>query len=126
RVLMNAGMAALLSLLAISGPVRNTLAASSAGVPKNIKFESIVSGLDNPLFVTHAGDGSNRLFIVQRGGNILIFKNDALNATPFLNVGSIITTTGSEQGLLGLAFDPNYETGGVFYIAYTAPSRAIT
>ena len=126
RVLMNAGMAVLLSLLAISGPVRNTLAASSAGVPKNIKFESIVSGLDNPLFVTHAGDGSNRLFIVQRGGNILIFKNDALNATPFLNVGSIIATTGSEQGLLGLAFDPNYETSGMFYIAYTAPSRAIT
>jgi len=126
RVLMNAGMTVLISLLAISGSIRNTLAISSAEVPKNVRFESIASGLDNPLFVAHAGDGSNRLFIVQRGGKILIFKNNTLNAAPFLNVGNIITMTGSEQGLLGLAFDPNYETSGMFYIVYTAPSRAIT
>jgi glucose/arabinose dehydrogenase len=121
-----AGMAVLFSLASANGFTRSALAADSAAVPKNVKFEVTVSGLSDPLFVTHAGDRSNRLFIVQRGGKILIFKNGALNSVAFLNVGGLITTSGSEQGLLGLAFDPNYATSGQFYIAYTAPSGAIT
>ncbi len=92
--------------------------AAGATIPKNVKFETVVSGLNNPLFVTHAGDGSNRLFIVQRTGQILIYKNNALNATPFLNISSLINVSGGEQGLLGLAFDPNYETSGKFYVVY--------
>jgi glucose/arabinose dehydrogenase len=119
-------MAVLLTLIHVDGLSGNVLAADSGTAPKNIKFEVTVSGLSDPLLLTHAGDGSNRLFIVQRGGKILIFKNGALNPTAFLNVAVLITTSGSEQGLLGLAFDPNYETSGQFYIAYTAPSRAIT
>ena len=121
-----AGLAVLLGLTSPNGFTQNVLAANLAAVPKNVKFEVTVPGLTDPLFVTHAGDGSNRLFIVERGGKILIFKNGALNQTAFLNVAGVIEMTGSEQGLLGLAFDPNYQTSGQFYIAYTAPSRAIT
>jgi glucose/arabinose dehydrogenase len=97
------------------------LAASATTTPPTLAFTTVVSGLTNPVFVTNAGDGSNRLFIVQQTGQILIFKNGSLNATPFLDISSIsnFTDAGGEQGLLGLAFDPNYKTNGYFYIAYT-------
>jgi glucose/arabinose dehydrogenase len=78
----------------------------------------ITSGLSQPVFLTHAGDA--RLFVVERTGAIKIWQNGALLATPFLNVSSIIRTSGGEQGLLGLAFEPNYATTGRFYIYYTA------
>ncbi|MDL1943785.1 PQQ-dependent sugar dehydrogenase [Chloroflexi bacterium CFX2] len=103
----------------MQSPAALAQAADPPSVPKNVTFVETVSGLDDPLFVTHAGDGSGRLFIVQRTGKILIFKNGALNSTPFLDVGGIITTSGGEQGLLGLAFDPDYRTNGKFYVVYT-------
>ncbi len=98
---------------------KNVHAVNTASVPKNIKYETVVTGLTNPLFLTHAGDGSGRLFIVQRGGQILIYKNAQLNETPFLDISGIINSSGGEQGLLGLAFDPNYETNGRFFVVYT-------
>ena len=105
------------------GQTTNTFAAPlQTSVPSNIVFRPVVSGLDQPLFATHAGDSSGRLFIVQRGGKILIWNGTTLNATPFLNVSSIIKTSGGEQGLLGLAFDPNYASNGYFYISYTNQS----
>ena len=105
------------------GPAPAAFAISpQASIPPNIILTPVLSGLNQPLFATHAGDGSGRLFIVQRGGKIRIFDGNALNATPFLDVGSIIKTTGGEQGLLGLAFDPNYATNGYFYITYTDQS----
>lgn len=114
------------ALLAAVAPVGSAPPIPSAPMPKNIKFETVASGLADPLFVTHAGDASNRLFIVLRGGQILIHKNNAINPTPFLDVNSLLATAGNEQGLLGLAFDPSYETNGKFYITYTDTSGAIT
>lgn len=97
------------------------LAAPTTTTPPTLDFTTVVSGLTNPVFVTNAGDGSNRLFIVQQTGQILIFKNGSLNASPFLDISSLsnFTHADTEQGLLGLAFDPNYSTNGYFYIAYT-------
>lgn len=115
-------LAFLLGLIVMDISTTNAEAANPVSVPKNIKFEETVSGLVDPLFVANAGDGSGRLFIVQRNGQIRIFKNGSLNSTPFLNVSGLITTAGGEQGLLGLAFDPNYTSSGRFYIAYTAAS----
>jgi glucose/arabinose dehydrogenase len=105
-----------------------TLALNEASIvpPKNIKFETTATGLINPLYLTHAGDGSGRLFIVQRDGKILIYKNGSLNSTPFLDISGIIEDTSGEQGLLGLAFDPNYETSGKFYVVYTVTGNAVT
>ena len=54
-----------------------------------VRFETVVTGLSQPLFATHAGDGSGRIFIVERGGKIRIYKNGALNALPFLNISSL-------------------------------------
>ncbi len=75
------------------------------------------SDLDQPIFVT-APASDDRLFILQRAGQILIYENDALLATPFLSIPGVATT--GEGGLLGLAFPADYATSGFFYIYYTA------
>src|SRR5262249_47287517 len=77
------------------------------------------TGFTNPLYVAHAGDGSGRLFVVERGGLIRIISGGAVLSQPFLDVRSIIVS-GGEQGLLGLAFHPNYVQNGRFFVAYTA------
>ncbi len=89
-----------------------------------ISFSRVARSLSKPVFVTHAGDGSGRLFIVEQGGRIRILRNGSILATPFLNISAKVTK-GSEQGLLGLAFHPNYEANGTFYIYYTNVNGAI-
>lgn len=79
-----------------------------------------------PVLVTHAGDGSGRVFVVQQNGLIRVFPNDSAvtsgSASTFLNITNRLSSTTGEEGLLGLAFHPDYETNGYFYINYTAPS----
>lgn len=79
-----------------------------------------------PLHLTHSGDGTNRIFVVQQDGRIIVFPNDSNvsvnSAKTFLNITNKISSSSGEQGLLGLAFHPNYSTNGYFYINYTAPS----
>lgn len=76
---------------------------------------------DQPLEYSTAGDGSNRVFIAEKSGRILVFPNDPQveEAEVFLDVTSIVDSNASEKGLLGLAFHPNYETNGYFFINYT-------
>ena len=84
----------------------------------------VASGLSAPLFVAAPPGDFNRLFIVQRGGQVRILNLNTgiLNPTPFLSVGNL--ASGGEQGLLGLAFDPDYATNGKFYVNCTAPGGA--
>jgi len=82
-----------------------------------ISLTQFATGFSNPVEITHAGD--SRLFVVQQGGLIKILNaNGTTNATPFLNLSSIINT-GGERGLLGLAFHPNYASNGYFFVNYT-------
>jgi glucose/arabinose dehydrogenase len=81
-----------------------------------ISLQTYVTGLNSAVEITHCGD--NRLFVVQQGGLIRIIQNNTLLATPFLNISSLTSASG-EQGLLGLAFHPNYATNGQFFINYT-------
>lgn len=76
------------------------------------------TGFASPIAVTGAGDASNRLFVAEQGGRIRIWNNGQVLATPFLDISGIITS-GGERGLLGLAFHPNYETNGFFFVNYT-------
>ncbi len=92
----------------------------------SVSFEVTATGLDQPLFATHAGDGSGRIFIIERTGKIKILKGSALLATPFLDVHTLLAQDGGEQGLLGLAFAPDYAASGTFYISYTALDYSIT
>jgi glucose/arabinose dehydrogenase len=83
---------------------------------QNIALQSFGTGFTNPVAIAHAGD--TRLFVVEQGGKIKILNaNGTTNATPFLTVTGL--STGGEQGLLGLAFHPNYTSNGFFYINYT-------
>lgn len=79
----------------------------------------VAAGFTQPVQVTHAGDGSNRLFVVERTGKIRIVKNGTTLTTPFLDLSGKITTVGAERGLLGIAFHPDYDTHGYFYVNYT-------
>jgi glucose/arabinose dehydrogenase len=77
----------------------------------------------NALNLQNSGDGTNRLFVVERAGIIKVFPNESnVSATKvFLNITDRVTS-GGETGLLGLAFHPDYENNGYFYVNYTAPN----
>lgn len=83
-----------------------------------ISFQNITGGLAQPVDVANANDGTNRLFIVERQGTIRIWNGTSLIFTPFLDISSIVLASGSEQGLLSVAFHPNYATNGYFYVWY--------
>ena len=83
-----------------------------------VTFEEVATGLTNPLWITTA-PGDERLFVLEQTGTVRIVQDGALLPTPFLDVSDRITTQGSEQGLLGLAFHPDYATNGAFYVYYT-------
>src|SRR5436305_15151353 len=85
----------------------------------------VASGLTQPLFVTAPPGDTGRLFIVQQNGEIRILNlaTGTLNSTAFLTLTGLTDTRG-EQGLLGMAFDPNYATNGKFYLNFTVPGGA--
>jgi len=85
-----------------------------------IDLQVFASGLDNPVGIYHAGD--DRLFVLEQDdGHIEIVNSDGSNGGTFLDVSSLIST-GSERGLLGLAFHPDYINNGRFFINYTNSS----
>ena len=94
--------------------------ASAAVVPSRIHLglTDVVSGLSSPLAVTNATDGSGRLFVLEQTGAVRIVKDGTLVPTPFINLSPFVSG-GGEQGLLGLAFHPSYETNGKLYVSYT-------
>jgi glucose/arabinose dehydrogenase len=90
-----------------------------ADSPAALPLVPIATGLVKPVGITNAGDGSGRLFITLQDGRIVIWDGTQVLATPFLDIDPIVNSSGSEQGLLGLAFHPDYETNGYFYVNYT-------
>ena len=99
------------------------LHAQPAGNPRLI-FTPFISGLSSPLDIVNPGDGSNRLFIVQRGGAIRIYDGGLL-PTPFINLQDTVLENG-EQGLLSMAFHPDYENNGYFFVYYTDKEGDVT
>ncbi len=79
----------------------------------------VAQGLSAPLLVTHAGDGSGRLFIVEKTGAIRLLVDGQIVERPYLNIADRITSSGYEQGLLGLAFPPDFAARGFFFVNYT-------
>ncbi|MEK6975563.1 MAG: PQQ-dependent sugar dehydrogenase [Candidatus Thermoplasmatota archaeon] len=95
----------------------------------DIDLQPFLSGLDDPVFLTHAADGSGRLFIVEQKGIILVW-DDGLQEEPFLDIAAggahAKVLAGGERGLLGLAFHPAYADNGRFFVYYTAPGGDVT
>ncbi len=84
---------------------------------QTIELELVQDGFSQPLHLQNSGD--NRLFIVEKGGKIkIILEDNTVSPTPFLDLSDIISTQG-EQGLLGLAFHPDYDNNGYFFVNYT-------
>lgn len=111
------------SSLMLTAAVAVIVACSGDGDPApppaemDLKLEPVATGFDFPLLVT-APLGDTRLFVVEKGGLVKIVKAGAVLGTPFLNVSGLVSG-GSEQGLLGLAFDPQYASNGRFFVSYT-------
>lgn len=84
---------------------------------------------ERPILLTHAGDGSGRIFIVEQRGTIKVFdpKNQGTDAATFLDIRSKVFRGHNEEGLLALAFHPKYEENGEFFVYYSArdPRRGV-
>ena len=92
-----------------------------------IQLIPVASGLSSPVYLTSARDGSNRLFIIEQPGRILLLPPGATAplATPFLDIRTKISF-GGERGLLGLAFHPQYATNRRFFVNYTRTGDGAT
>ncbi len=87
-----------------------------------VRVEPVIEGLAAPVWLTHAGDGSGRLFVLEKTGTIRIVRDGQLGETPFLDIRDRVGSSASEQGLLGLAFAPDYSESGHFFVNYTDKS----
>lgn len=115
-------------VLAAGALIPQTSAANADVIPPNspqvsISLSPFASGFTQPVFITHAGD--DRLFVVEQAGIIKIIKDGATLPTPFLNIVDDVECCG-EQGLLGLAFEPDYKTTGRFYVYHTVLRNGFT
>ena len=85
---------------------------------ETIRLEPVVDGLVRPVFVTHAGDGSERLFVLEQEGRILVLGANGLEEEPFLDLAGKVVCCG-ERGLLGLAFHPSFPEDPRLFLNYT-------
>ncbi len=92
----------------------------SLAAQPTLSLQPYITGLNSPIYLTNAGDGTNRLFIIERAGRIKIYDQNTgqLLSGNYLNISGSTTSTG-ERGLLGMAFHPNYAANGYFYVNYT-------
>jgi glucose/arabinose dehydrogenase len=119
-------VATLSASLAAAGPIGDGFGRPGSTWKKSvdpsqitIALQLVVTGLQRPVAARAAGDGSGRLFIVEQPGRIRIIDGDGLRSTPFLDIANRVRDTANEQGLLGLAFHPEYASNGRFFVNYT-------
>ena len=93
--------------------------ASAAWSDISLRYE--FGGLRQPTHITHAGDGSNRLFITEQRGRILLLRGAKISGKPFLDISKRVGCCG-ERGLLSVAFPPGYKEKKYFYVNYTDKS----
>jgi glucose/arabinose dehydrogenase len=84
-----------------------------------IALQQIADGFDRPLHITHAGDGSGRLFVVEKVGRIRIVRDGQVLPEPFLDITDRVGSRANEQGLLSVAFHPRYRENGWLFVNYT-------
>jgi glucose/arabinose dehydrogenase len=89
---------------------------SYGSAPLELALQLVTDGLTAPVFLS-APNGNDRLFVVERDGRVLIVEDDTLQPAPFLDIRARVNFTG-ERGMLGLAFDPQYTSNGLFYVYY--------
>ncbi len=85
----------------------------------SLSFETVAAGLESPIGIANAGDGSGRLFIIEKPGRIRVLADGVLLDTAFLDITDRVDSDSYERGLLGLAFHPEYASNGWFFVNYT-------
>lgn len=113
----------LLLVLMIPLFVMNISAQQTAPNGADYQWELVVGGFDNPIQVLHAGDGSNRLFVVEQLGFVLVVEDGAYLPDPFLDISELLTYEVirggyTERGMIGMVFHPNYAENGYFFVNY--------
>ena len=98
-------------------PTETAAGATTFPDPNGYTWQPIVEGLQRPVDLQP--DGSGRLFVLEKVGRIRIIENDQLLEAPFLDITDRVGSSSNEQGLLGLAFHPQYGENGRFYVNYT-------
>jgi glucose/arabinose dehydrogenase len=96
-------------------------ASASPGSGSALHFQRVAGGFTAPTFVTAPRTEPTRLYVVEKTGRVIVMVNGKRRAQPFLDLTGKVST-GSEQGLLSLAFDPNYARNHLIYVDYTDPS----
>ena len=109
---------ALTAMLVIAGLGWSAAGPSPAAAAFGISLDSIVGGLESPTQITNAGDGTDRLFVVEQRGTVRVIQGGVLQPGFFLDIRSKVED-GGERGLLGLAFSPNFETNRQLFVFYT-------
>jgi uncharacterized repeat protein (TIGR03806 family) len=96
------------------------LSAPRPGAARVVDAFPSLPSFQSPVFVTHAPSGEDRLFVLERRGRVRGLRNvpSASAWSTFLDLASVVTDAGGEEGLLGLAFHPSYGTNGSFYVSY--------
>lgn len=94
--------------------------------PLAIALRKVADGFVRPLHVTHGGDGSGRLYVVEQEGRVRVIENGVLRAAPFIDVRDRVSTAGNERGLLSIAFPPDFAASSApaVYVNYTGKSGA--
>lgn len=104
-------------------PAATTATSAPSGIilpdPSGYTWQLVVNGYQQPVGIASAGDGSNRLFVLEKAGVVRAILRGAARAEPFLDISGEVKSSGSEQGLLGIAFDPHFAENGFFYVNYT-------
>jgi len=114
---------ATVTLCILFGMRSNAAVSNAAPQALDLALVAFATGFDDPLGVTNAGSGDDRLFVVEQGGVIKIVHPDGtVLPTPFLDISGRVDSSSNEEGLLGLTFHPDYASNGYFYLNYTHTS----
>ena len=112
-------LALLFSMVLFSNGEAPAPTSKGASFPASITLTPVAQGFKDPTTIAHAGDGSNRLFVLEQKGRIRVVRDGVVGATPFLDLSKLVKSSGSEQGLLGIAFPPDFARSRAFYLNYT-------
>ena len=118
RAILSGGSGTLLLGLMLCWPVGAAEMGGRVTEPEVDLVPVVAQGLQSPLYLTHAGDGSGQLFVVEQSGKIRVIVQGILQDKPFLDITNRVLS-GGERGLLGLAFHPNHRKNGRFFVNYT-------
>ncbi len=112
----------------LTAPAQPNAAAQPAAIPTpptpvapwaTVEVTPVAAGFQMPTYITHAGDGSGRLFLTEKPGRVWIIQDGQVLPEPFLDIRDRVRSQESERGLLSIAFHPDYVTNGRFFVNYT-------